>query len=278
MDLSQTGTSKAFFERIVPHLGDGKLIITICAAYEVEQNSIEMYQILHSQRSNIMELLNLVDDTDLPVGEKQNYSNALMNLLATLDYQGLLNPSSRVYQSNIGPVLRDLDYLAGRLSLYRSVDVEMIENLNKLSEKLGEILDQVKASQISLHDRIHVVEALNTLIFFVNNIEIAGAKRAWEKAILAFCEVSAVTLKAEKKSKSILKTTLAVVAATTGILASINGLWTEGTKTKEIMIEAYESGTKLLAGQQLLIEDKTVQRGDGPNGPDADEGVTVESD
>ncbi|EBW1603946.1 hypothetical protein CLF39_26925, partial [Salmonella enterica subsp. enterica serovar Kottbus] len=256
MDLSQPNISRLFFERLAPNLSGSTLIDVICATYQVPQNSGEMYHLLHAQRSNLLELLSIVQAGNLKNSERGNFSSALLSLIRSLDYGGLTNQSSQIYKQLISPYLRDLDYLSGRFSLNTEANDNDLNSVKDLSKELSKVRDKVEKSNISLDDKIHVLQGINSLLFFIDNIEVVGVRRAWEKAVITLADTAVVAQKDEKDTKGIIKKILGILGATTLVLATINGFVGEAGKSRDLLIEAFEQAQKLTEKPPLLIEDQ----------------------
>jgi hypothetical protein len=259
MEVSQAAATKAFFERLKPGKGPNPLSKLICDTYQVKQNSFEFYQLLHAQRSNLMDLHRYASSAQISNQEQKNFLNSLMNLTAAIDFGGLGNRGSDVWDRNIAPYLRDLDYLAGRLGLHRSGDDKSITDLKSLAQRLGDLKEEIRSSSVSLIEKVKIIQSIEALIFFVNHIEIVGVDRAWEKALTTLTETAIVTSKLNQNSKGVMKRGLAIISAITVALAAINGLADEIGDTKEMLMDAWEATKQVIDHEPLLVEDQTTK-------------------
>ncbi len=238
---------------------------TIAEKYSVAPNGLELFELLHAQRGNLLSLIAALDGTNWPKETKKASRLHLSGLLGAIDHNGLLKDWRDTQAKLVAPNVSALLLLEQSLGLQNDLADDEEREIHRVVGILDDVLKDVQGSELPMELRGKIVSALSTLVFMLRNYKVVGVARAWEVASSALMSLSLETQGKPEARSGTLKKVMKALAAGVAMLAVVNGFVKETADMIPNVRTAFGAVSGLFQDDQKLIEHRASPSGERPD-------------
>lgn len=230
----------------------------ISEKYAFLSNSVECFELIHTQRANLLELIQLVDATDWPKETKLASRSHLTDLFQAIDHAGLSRDWQDIYSKYVAPNISSLLILEQTLQIRAELAEGEEEELYGLADKFQALAKEVEASKLPLKLRTKINANLSVLVLLLKNYKAVGVTRAWEVASSTLLALSMEAQSHPDQSSPTLKNVMKTLSGGLGVLALLNGYVREGSAVVTVASAAFKAIGALFIEDQKLLEHKPI--------------------